>query len=320
MNTKRLLPLVLTLLVLALVGCDLLPLPFAPEPSPTALPVGPSATKRPTSTPQVLPPTFTPLPPTATRPSPTSTAVIPTRTFSPTAPPASLSFIQITQPGSGSKIISPVKVSGESNSTFEQNLVVAVYDSVGKLLASKPTTIKAELGRRGPFSVELAFAVTREQAGRVVVYETSPAYGGILHLASTEVTLRPAGGKAEILNEKPALPLIQVYSPPMNASLSGGVMTINGLAGPIFENQFSAVLCAAIGTGKPDPICGTAGNILARAVVTINAPDAGKSGLYSAELAYKITQKTRAWLVVYDNSARDGQPVFVTSQVVTLLP
>ena len=234
--------------------------------------------------------------------------------------PASLAFIQILQPAGGSSVVSPLKVSGESNSTFEQNLVVAVYDTGGKQLALKPATIQAELGRRGPFSIEIPFTVTREQPGRVSVYDTSAANGGIIHLASVEVTLRPPGGKTELLTAKPAPDLIRITRPEPNAQVSGGSLQVEGYGGLIFENQFSIALCGPGGTGKAEPICGTVDNVIARGSGLIKAPQPGQSGPFSAYLAYTVKQKTPAWLVVYDNSPRDGGLIFVNSQLVQLLP
>lgn len=206
MNAKHLPRLASLLLGLLLVGC-ISSNPFVAPPTrtppPTQTPT-PSATARIllatrlTDVPQVTVrlPTSSPRPPTATPTGlATATAPAPTNTSSPTTVPASLAFIQILQPAGGSSVVSPLKVSGESNSTFEQNLVVAVYDSTGKQLALKPATIQAELGRRGPFSIEIPFTVTREQPGRVSVYDTSAANGGIIHLASVEVTLLPPAAK-----------------------------------------------------------------------------------------------------------------------------
>lgn len=217
-------------------------------------------------------------------------------------------------------MVSPVTVKGQSNSTFEQNLVVVIYDSTGKQLALKPTTIEAELGQRGAFSVELAFNVTKEQAGRIAVIDISPAHGGILHLASVEVTLRPPGGKAEVLTAKPAPDLIRVTRPLANAEVSGGKLLVEGVGGPLFENQFSLALCGAGGSGKPDPVCGTAGNVIVRASAAVRAADAGQQGPFSIQLAYKVKERTAAWLVVYDSSARDGGLIFVSALPLQLLP
>ena len=331
MNAKRLQRLSSLLLGLLLAGC-ISSNPFVAPPTRTP---PPTETPTPTATARIIlatrltdvpkvtvkVPTSSPRPPTATPTSlATATAPAPTNTSSPTPVPISQAFIQIFQPAGGSTVVSPIKVSGESNSTFEQNLVVAVYDSTGKQLALKPATIQAELGKRGPFSIEIPFTVTREQPGRISVYETSAANGGILHLNSVEVTLRPPGGKTDLLPAKPAPDLIRITKPEPNAQVSGGGLQVEGYGGLIFENQFSIALCGPGGTSKPEPICGTVDNVIARGSGLIKAPQPGQSGPFSAYLVYTVRQRTPAWVVVYDNSPRDGGLVFVNSQPIQLLP
>lgn len=99
--------------------------------------------------------------------------------------------IQIIVPAIGATVTSPVHVAGEANPTFEQNLVVQVADADGRVIATLPTTIQANAGERGPFFVDVLFAVDSEQPGRISVYATSARDGGIIHLSSVEVTLKP---------------------------------------------------------------------------------------------------------------------------------
>src|SRR5690606_12137787 len=87
----------------------------------------------PTSTPIDLPPL------------PTLAGTIPpvAPTAIPTGPESGLEAILLALPGPGSRLTSPVSVQGQSRPTFEQNLVVAVYDADGQLLGLQPTTIEA---------------------------------------------------------------------------------------------------------------------------------------------------------------------------------
>lgn len=316
------------MLLLTLAACNL---PLATDVPPTAtlppMPATVTAFAPQTNTATSVPPTATNLPPTVTKP--TATATKPAATFTkpapsatpkPTQPPAVPAYIQILAPGAGSKITSPVKISGDSNSTFEQNLLVEILDESGKRIANTFTTIKGELGARGTFSAEVYFSVSKEQAGRVVVWDQSAADGRVLHLASSEVTLRPAGGSAQIVTAKPAPGLIQINAPAAGAQISGGKLKVEGYGGPVFENQFSVALCKIGADGKTDPICGTEGNRLAGANAFIKAPDAGQPGAFSVELSYTVSAKTQAWVVVYDNSARDGGLIFVDSRGVVLMP
>ena len=102
-----------------------------------------------------------------------------------------LEAIVIIDPVPGSAVTSPVHVVGEADPTFEQALVVQVTDANGSVIATAPATIQSDVGQRGPFVVEVAFTVTEEQPGRVSVYTVSARDGGVTHLSSVEVTLRP---------------------------------------------------------------------------------------------------------------------------------
>ena len=75
-----------------------------------------------------------------------------------------------------------MRVSGQADPTFEQNLVVQVTDAGGAVLATQSTTIQADAGQRGTFDVDLAFTSASDQPGRVSVYSTSARDGGLLHM------------------------------------------------------------------------------------------------------------------------------------------
>jgi hypothetical protein len=114
-----------------------------------------------------------------------------------TPPPAAAvnqEDIVITAPEAGNMITSTVHVAGESEPTFEQTLLVRVFDQDGATLAEKSTIIAADAGQRGKFALDLPIELpAAPEAGRVVVLTTSPRDGGITHLASVEVKL---SGKA----------------------------------------------------------------------------------------------------------------------------
>lgn len=99
--------------------------------------------------------------------------------------------IAITSPAAGSNLTRTVTISGEAAPTFEQQLSVLIRDATGNVVGTGSTTIKADVGQRGPFSLTLTYTVAAPGPGRVVVYDTSPRDGGIIHLASVEVMLNP---------------------------------------------------------------------------------------------------------------------------------
>ncbi len=85
-----------------------------------------------------------------------------------------------------------MSVEGFGLASFEQTLVIEVYDEMGALVGQQPVTVEsAEMGQYGPFHGEVSYQVETAGAGRVVVRDPSPAFGGDVHLSSVEVRLAP---------------------------------------------------------------------------------------------------------------------------------
>ena len=267
--------------------------------------------------------TSSPLPPTIAAPTQTPYIIVitsePAATATESPVDGALEAILISLPGFGSVITSPVTVQGQSRPTFEQNLVVAVYDQFGELVGLTPTTIDSSAGSPGNFSAEVTFSVASEQPGRVSVYETSAMDGGVVHLASEEVTLRPSGSSA-IIPAEFHFENIQIQFPSPNDELSGGTLTVSGYSEGTFESNLGLILCGEGGSGAPNELCGTQDNILAAGNAMIDAPNMGQPGPFSGELAYNVTARTHARIIVFAASARDGGLLHVSSIPVVLLP
>jgi hypothetical protein len=83
-------------------------------------------------------------------------------------------------------------VEGFGIARFEQTLLVQVLYEEGTVLGSQSVIVDApEWGIPGPFVADIPYTVTAEAAGRVVVRDISPAFGGDIHLASVEIRLLP---------------------------------------------------------------------------------------------------------------------------------
>lgn len=273
----------------------------------------------------------TPAQPTATSimlPVATQTAAPALPTDEPAAPTPSgevaLEAILIGSPGLASAIRSPMTVSGQSRPTFEQTLLVAIYSADGELIAQQPTTIAAEAGSPGPFSAELHFSVSEEQPGRVAVMETSALDGGIVHLASVEVTLLP-GGEARLLAQPVASENIDIQSPAPNTSIAGGNLTVSGFSAYYFESNLGLLLCGA-GAGPSveastlaHSICGDA-SVLASSFASIAAPDIGQPGPFSGTLSWSVSQAVPGRIVLYAGSMRDGGLLHLSSIPVLIQP
>lgn len=254
-------------------------------------------------------------------------AAIPTQAAPPTEPAPTqptgslaLEAILIGFPGDGSAITSPVIVSGQSRPTFEQNLVIAIYDEAGNQLALQATTIAADAGSPGPYSTELTFSVDHEQAGRVAVMEYSAMDGGLVHLTSTQVTLLP-GGAANLIAQAIAAENIAILSPAPNVEISGGSLAVSGFSQYYFESQLGLALCGGgDGSGEADPICGESSNRLALSVAMIASPDMGQPGPFSGTLTWSVAAATPGRIVVYADSPRDGGIVHLNSIPVLIQP
>lgn len=256
-------------------------------------------------------------PPLPDTPLPTVTEAAPTAD---TETPGSeaLEAILIAQPGPGSQVSSPVTVVGQSRPTFEQTLVVAVYGPDGQVLAQQPTTLDAPAGQAGNFEAQVAFEVSADQPGRIVVYETSARDGGILHLASVEVQL--SATSSEVSDAEFHFESIAIGQPAINAEVSGGTLTVSGTSDYYFESTLELALCGQGGSGAADELCGSEDNILALGHATIDAADVGQPGPFSGELSYAVTEPVQARVVVYARSPRDGGLLHVNSIPVLLQP
>lgn len=231
-----------------------------------------------------------------------------------------LEAILIGSPGFGSTITSLVIVSGQSRPTFEQTLVIAIYDEAGNQLALTPTTIAADAGSPGAFSAELSFSVPHEQPGRIAVIEHSAMDGGIVHLSSVEVTLLP-GGSANILPQPVSGENIDIQFPLPNSAISGGSLTVGGFSEYYFESTLGLKLCGpGEGAGVVDAICGDSHNVLAHTFATINSPDIGQPGPFSGTLTWSVSEAVPGRIVVYAESMRDGGITHLSSIPVLIQP
>lgn len=286
--------------------------PAATEPAPTE----PEATEEaPSPTPEPEEATSTVPAATETPVEPTATATEATPTEEPTSAPEQQApeealiteeeAILVLEPGPGSRVTSPLRVAGEADPTFEQNLVARIVDLEGQELAMAPTTIGAELGERGPFEFELPFEIDEEQQAFIQVYATSARDGGVTHLASVGVTLAPSG-EEDVVPVTPHPERIVIDEPATADTISGGVVAVSGRGLASFEQTLIVELLDA------------AGEVIDSQPITVDAPDLGQPGEFSAELSYTVAETTPARIVVRDPSPAFGGDVHLSSVEVTL--
>ena len=229
-------------------------------------------------------------------------------------PPADLpeEAILILTPGSGSRLVGEVHVEGIADPTFEQNLVVqvvALRQGQSDVIAQQPVTIQAELGQRGPFAADIIFNFEGDvdQPGELRVSSSSPRDGGLIHLATAQVTLA-ASGLPDIRTADPHDELVVITSPSPGATVNGGVVRVEGVGLASFEQTLLVEIY------NPD------GHSISRGPVTVAAPDYGNWGPFYADLLYSVSAPEPGRIVVSDPSPAFGQTLHLASVEIQLEP
>jgi hypothetical protein len=215
--------------------------------------------------------------------------------------------ILILEPGPGSRLTSPLHLSGIADPTFEQNLGIQIILVDGTVLTETFTTIQADVGERGPFSVDVPFDIAGEQQASIQVFSTSARDGGLTHLSSVFVTLADSG--PVIIN--PALDSTEriiIHEPGLSEVISGGVVHVEGFGLASFEQHLFI------------EVMNEAGMVIGSAPVTVNSPDPGVPGLFSADIPYTLTTAGPGRIVVHDPSPAFPGDVHLTSVEINLEP
>jgi hypothetical protein len=276
---KTLLIVLLLGLSITLAGCEIVP------PTPTPAPAF-------TDTPQVLTPTPVPEP-DVTPPPPD--AEIPAEE------------IMILSPGSGSRVTNPVQLSGEADSTFEQNLVIRVLLDDGTEVLETFTMIEAELGERGSFNTELNIDLEEERNIFIQVFSTSARDGGITHLSSVGVMFSPTGPE-DIVVRTPEPERITIFVPTIGDTISGGMAVVEGYGLASFEQTLVV------------EVYNEENELIGQSPVMVDAPDLGFPGPFQAEVSYELDTPGPGRIVVRDISPAHGDNVHLTSVEVQLAP
>jgi predicted secreted protein len=215
--------------------------------------------------------------------------------------------ILILEPGPGSRLNSPVRVAGIADPTFEQTLIVRIVLDDGAELTIQPLTIAADIGQRGPFEGDVDFTVSGERSALIQVYDQSARDGGIVHLASVGVILLSEGAE-EIVSVDPHPEAIVIDQPEFGATVSGGVVHVEGVGLASFEGTLIIEVHDADG------------GVVGSQAIIVSAPDWGVPGPFSADVPYEVSEEGPGRIVVID-----PLPVFdglghISSVEVTLAP
>lgn len=227
---------------------------------------------------------------------------------SPSAPAARpLEAIGIQQPASGSTVVSPLRVEGVADPTFEQHLGLRLYRMTGELLAEGSAIIDAPLGERGPFTGELTFESDQQGPALLQVYNTSARDGGLIHLASVSVMLSPSGdGQIQRVEAGPEQ--IAIEEPTEGAVLTDGVVQVSGIGRASFEGTLVVEVLNA------------EGQVIGQQPLIVDQPEMGEPGPFQAEVSYQANSAGPGRVVVYDPSPAFGGLIHLNSVGVELQP
>ena len=137
-----------------------------PSPAATVTPAGPSPTPAPTAVPNVC----------QTNPSPVN--------------PADPNIV-VQSPQPGAAVTSPFAVSGLAR-VFEAQVSLTLYGDLGGVIA-ETQTLAAEGQALSPFQAEVTFAVSREQAACLWVFQVSAKDGSSIDVVQVPLALVPPG-------------------------------------------------------------------------------------------------------------------------------
>lgn len=244
-----------------------------------------------------IPPTFAP-----------TALIVPTLTPTVGLPALPEEALLILAPGPQSQVTSPITVTGISDPVFENTLFVQVLDENGAEIGSGHAIIKADLGQRGSFEGTVEFTPPgTQQAGTLVISDSSARDGHLVHVSSVPITLLPVGGAADILGTSEHPEDIAIQLPVPQQVISGGVVNVSGFSIPYFEQTLRVAVLDADGA--------TVGG----GVTTIQA-DVGQPGRFETYISYSVSSEQPGTIQVMAASPRDGSIIHLSSVGVTLLP
>jgi len=257
-----------------------------------------------------LTPTFTPSP---IPPTPTATAT--------STPPPGMSSgaIQITSPGSMSKVISPMEVRMSVEAGKNTKVYVALYAEDGSLLDDQLLNLLVPSSGEYVF-VKFPFEIRAAAETGILQVTTRDSTGVLMALNTVRVLLLSSGLSQINPPGNNIYERIALETPSPQAIASGGVLAVKGVYLPF--NSQPLVLELVDGNGK---------SLNASRVLMITDSD---SQIIDTTIPYKADSPTQAYLVIHqqDDVLKDAVlfsrqypvpwlgPVYVYTQAITLDP
>ena len=225
------------------------------------------------------------------------------------APGEPAEAIQITAPGPGSRLVSPMTVRAVTTlPAFENVLTLRVLLDDGTELVP-PQAVVGFGPEGGPLTFEttLTFEVAGERPAFLQAYLASPRDGGVTHLASVVVTVM-SGGAAEVRPAAEETERLQILAPAAGDSIRGGVVHVEGTG---VASSEQALLIEVVDAN---------GEVIGLQPVLVQAPDFGLPGSFAAEVTYTLTTAGPGRVVVRDISPAHGGDIHRSSVEIDLAP
>ena len=193
--------------------------------------------------------------------------------------------ITVTSP-QPDEVVDPAQivVSGTGTALPENNVVVRAVDENGNVLVEQPTTVDAELGGSGPWTVTLAVEAGENSTGRIEAFSTSPADGSTMAQVSVNVVYGAAAA---------AQPAITVTSPQPDEVVDPAQIVVSGTGTALPENN---VVVRAVDEN---------GNVLVEQPTTVDA-ELGGSGPWTVTLAVEAGENSPGRIEAFSTSPADG--------------
>ena len=236
--------------------------------------------------------------------SPTLT-LIPTLTATPTGiPPAPNARIHVAAPGPMSKIASPLQVRMEVVAGETKLVDIGLYGEDGRLIARELQRIQSEPPTAAYLTTEIPFQIRAAELGRLEIV-TKDRAGRIESLSNTFLLLLPVG-QSEINPAAPPFERAVFYQPEVNATISGGMLHIEGAMWPLNNSQPVII-----------DVIEESGRVMLSKILSLQ----GDTYIpFSVDLPFTATQPMPVRISIRQNDARIDGIVYLFSQLIILAP
>lgn len=228
--------------------------------------------------------------------------------------PDKLEAIWIKNPIPGVQVSPAFLLEGESDPTFEQNLVIRILGEDAGQIIETSTMIESDFGTRGNFSKLIELPTRTSRSIMVQILDFSAKDGSLNHLSSVVVfratdsePVRTGESKAEIIR----LDKAELVTDPL-----GPYLQVIGAGQESPTNILFYAICGDTEGSSPDLVCGSIENRIVEGDFRIDADQMGKPGYFSIRISIDSRLPENSKLVVYSISTMNGAIDHASSMII----